>query len=269
MVRVPASGSKVSMAHSSVSSATRASWQMVLSRSSRSMVEVMARLALSRAPSRRVCSASRPSMRAVCTATAAGTARSSSRLQVVGGEPPRGALLDQRQRPDHLVLEEQRHAEDAALAPPLHGGALPVGDGRVVRLELPHGPLVEHAPVARPLGHGVHRAEPRLVVLGQLARPERRGDEGVGLGTVLVDVALPHVQRLRDAPRDHGEHGVEVGGGGDRLADSRRQREDVRMGRARAGPAARRHGIRVSRHGRPPCRARDACPRRAPRPRRR
>ena len=72
------------MAHSAVSSASRAACVMVASSWSRSMVAVMARLALSSAPSRRVCSASRRNIRAVCTATAAGTAMSSSRRRSSG-----------------------------------------------------------------------------------------------------------------------------------------------------------------------------------------
>ncbi len=79
MVKVSVSGSNVSMAHSAVSSASRAACAMVASRSSRSMVDDIARLALSSASSRRFCSASRRNMRALCTATAAGTAMSSSR----------------------------------------------------------------------------------------------------------------------------------------------------------------------------------------------
>ena len=66
------------MAHSAVSSAARASWVMVASNCSSSMVAVMARLALSSAPIRRACSASRRSTRALYTATAADTAISSS-----------------------------------------------------------------------------------------------------------------------------------------------------------------------------------------------
>ena len=83
------------MAHSAVSSASRASWVMVASSSSRSMVADIARLALSSAPSRRVCSASRRNIRDVCTATAAGTAMSSSRRRS-SGVKRRGARFSTR-----------------------------------------------------------------------------------------------------------------------------------------------------------------------------
>ena len=184
--------------------------------------------------------------------------------QVVRGEAAGAALLDQGERADHLVLEDERDREDAALAPAFHDRLVGGRHVRIVRLPLAHAALGEQVLVAGPIRDGIDGAEPGLVVLGDLTRPERGGDERIGLPPVLVEVALPDVERLRDPAGDGREHLVQVGTGRDGPADVGRQRESVVTVAPPGHVAGNVLAPGLTRHARPPCRGRRACPRRGP-----
>ena len=185
--------------------------------------------------------------------------------QVVRREAARGALLDQGQRAHHLVLEDEGDGEDAALTPALHDRLVSGRHARIVRLPLAHGALGEEVLVAGSVGDGIDGAEPGAVVLGDLARPQGGGDERIGLTPVLVDVALPDVERLRDPARDGREHLLQAGARRDGPADVGREREGVSAVALPGHIAETVLDRTLSRHARPPCRDRRACPRTGPR----
>ena len=91
-------------------------------------------------------------------------------------------------------------------------------------------------------------AEPRLVLRRRLPRPDGRAGERAARRVVLVEVALPHVERLGDAPRDHrrrvvaGERSRDLGAGLDGEAHAvaaAHRRHDVVLGTSGRGRAGR------------------------------
>ena len=157
--------------------------------------------------------------------------------EVVGAEAPPGALLDEHDRAHNGVLEDQRQAEHALLAPPLHGAARTFTQGGIVGLVLHRGAALEQVAEPRQAGDREDVAEPGPVVLADLAGPERDGRELVRLRTVLVEVALPHVERLGRALRDGREHLLLAGASGDRQTHVGRDRQRI----ARTRHVAHRH----------------------------
>ena len=96
---------------------------------------------------------------------------------------------------------------------------------------LPEVPLAEQLLVARPLRDGIRATEPLPVSRRDIGRPHGDGNESVDLGQVLVDIALPDIERLGHPARDDREHLVEVGAPGDSQTGIGGQSEDVGFAR--------------------------------------
>jgi hypothetical protein len=92
-------------------------------------------------------------------------------------------------------------------------------DAGVVEMVLPEPSIVEHRVVAGP-PHEVHDgADPLSVLLRRLEHPGRFRGQGVLPRRVLVEVTLPHVERLTDALRDPCQDVVEHQARGDHRPD--------------------------------------------------
>ena len=197
MLIVSVAASYELIAHSAVPSASAAARATVCRSSSRSRVEEMARLASTSARSRRFCCASRRNMRALWIATAAGTASCAS-SRCSSAVKRRGcALLDQREEPEHLVVEDQGDREVGLLAPLLHLRQVSGVERRVVDLELAYPARLDHVAVRRAVGDVQDEADPLAVGGADLARPQRGGDDRAVQRSILVNVALPDVEQLR------------------------------------------------------------------------
>src|SRR5665647_2139682 len=83
--------------------------------------------------------------------------------QIVGAEAARGALLDQGERADHVVLEDERHGEDTELAPAAHDLRVGRPERRIVHLVLARSAFPQEEFVAGPLREPIHRAQPLAV----------------------------------------------------------------------------------------------------------
>ena len=168
------------------------------------------------------------------------------------GEATKVALLDQLQAADHLVFEHQRHEQAALLAPPLHAFAILGRQLRIVDVTGRHAAFAEHPAKDRLIGEVLGRSHPVGVGRMGLSRPERQTDGAVLGGPVVVDVALPDVERLGRAAGDVGQHLVEHAARGDGEDDLGRHGEtlwpgqnnsrlDDADGMDHTPPAPRRH----------------------------
>ena len=142
-------------------------------------------------------------------------------------------LLDEREAADHGVLEDKRHSQRRELAPLVHeagvGGVLDL----VVGVGLAVLPSEDHLPVGGALVQAHARPHPGVVLGGHLTRPASRRDDGLGVGVVFEEVALPDVERFGDAPSHRGQHVLEHDGRGD--GRSQLAGEGVVTGRRRRG----------------------------------
>ena len=158
-------------------------------------------------------------------------------------------LLDEHETADHAaVAEAQRHRQGLDLAPLLHG--LPVGRVELRVADTGHEALSalddRHVPGA--LVEAQASAEPRLVLRRRVPRPDGRAGERPAGRVVLVEVALPHVERLGDALRDHrrrvgaGERPRDLGAGLDgeahAVAAAHRRHDAVRWSLGARGRGA-------------------------------
>ena len=126
-------------------------------------------------------------------------------LELRLGEAAHAALLDELEAADDPLLGEKRHVEAALLLPVLHGGALAGRELRVVDGRLDDATLAQHL-----VEHGLlfgcrRRPYPALVAGVRNAGPEGLGNGQTVGGAILVDAALPHVERAGDALGDGGE----------------------------------------------------------------
>jgi hypothetical protein len=145
-------------------------------------------------------------------------------------EAPHLALLHQGDAADRRPLEDQRNRDRRLLPPLVHQSAVH-GIQLVAGVRLAEGAVAEHVLVRPALLDVDTPAHPGDVRRRHLARPTRRGDHGLADGVVLVEVALPHVEGLRDAPRD-GRHDI--------LQDERRRDGGAHLAGERVLFAARR-----------------------------
>ena len=121
-------------------------------------------------------------------------------------------FLDEREAADHRVLEDERHSQRRELAPLVHEAAVDGILDLVVGVGLAVLPREDHPPVRRALAQAHARPHPGVVLGGHLTRPASRRDDGLGVGVVLAEVALPDVERLGDASGHRGQHVLEHDG---------------------------------------------------------
>jgi hypothetical protein len=104
--------------------------------------------------------------------------------------------FDQRKDADNSVLLDERHMDSGRLSPLLHELAGERTQVRVVQSILPNDPVENHRSVRRLSAEKDAYASTHFLAHPGTPRPDGHGEELVSLGKVLVELALPDVQRL-------------------------------------------------------------------------
>ena len=193
------------------SATSRRTWPSTAPTSSE---ETSTRLVSSSATSRRFWRSPRRYSRAWRMAMAASSPRARASSTSAGPKIRSRADLDEHEHAEPFAVHDERHVETGLLAPLLHGRAHVLGQRRIGERLLGDLPAAQDLTVR---GVVVQRVDPALF---ERRRPLARAvvgaeDDGVADGVVLVDHALPRLERLRRRAADARQRVLQRHRGGD------------------------------------------------------